>query len=125
MTIELDPAVLILEDGIIHVKYREGYRIGLSEAKLLDEAQVELCNNQKVGLIIDIYGISNLINKEAKHYFNNKGNMLRYTKAVAIYQKHQQRNLKTSFLSELMRPLFPVESFETREMAIAWLKTIN
>lgn len=125
MTIELDPAVLIFEDGVIHVKYRDGYRIGIDEAKLLDEKQFELCGGEKVGLLIDIYGISNLINKEAKLFFNNRGKMLKRTKAVAILQKHQQKNLKTSFLSELLRPLFEVESFETKEAALIWLKKFN
>lgn len=124
-SIELEKAALELLDGnILCIRYKDGFEIDLEDAKEIDQTQFDMSGGKKIRLLVDIYKVSNSVTKEAKNYFNNKGKMLRVTLAVAILQVDKQRNLKTSLLAEILRPLYPTKSFESKDRAMEWLRSI-
>lgn len=114
----------ILEGDILCIRYKDGFEVGIEDAREIDQIQFDLCAGKKVAILVDINQVSNTVTKEAKNYFNNKGKMLRQTKGVAIFQKDKQKNLRTNLWAELLRPLYLTKSFENREAALKWLRTL-
>ena len=103
----------------------KGRSLTEADAREIDDAQLLMCAEKEVGMLVDLYDIDNKISKETKEFFTKKGKMLAYTKAVAIVQKEKQDNLPGGFFSSFIKPIYPVRTFESKQLALTWLKTLK
>ncbi|MBK9191427.1 MAG: hypothetical protein IPM77_07880 [Crocinitomicaceae bacterium] len=103
-------SVELLENEILCTHYKNGFTITEADAREIDDAQLLMCAEKEVGMLVDLYDIDNKISKEAKEFFTKKGKMLAYTKAVAIVQKEKQDNLPGGFFSSFIKPIYPVRT---------------
>jgi len=111
-----------LDDNMLCTRYKRGFIIEEEDAKEIDDIQFQMAEGKETLLVVDILDIKNRVSKDAKNFFTKKGKMLPYTKAVAIVQAVNQSNLKTSFLSNWIKPIYPTQSFQTKKEAIDWLQ---
>ena len=118
-------SIQLLDKEIICTHNKSGYTIDANDAREIDNAQHVISRDLEVAMLVDIYNVDNKILKEAKEYFTKKGKMLALTRAVAIVQKSGQDNLPGGFFSGLIKPIYPVKTFETRQDALLWLREVN
>lgn len=113
-----------LGDNMLCTRYKRGFIIEEEDAKEIDDIQFQMTGGKETLLVVDILGIDNRVSKDAKDFFTKKGKMLPHTKGVAIVQEEDQSNLKTSFLSNWIKPIYPTETFQSRKAAIDWLNKL-
>lgn len=118
-------SIKLLERGIVSTHYKSGFTITEEDARQIDDVQLTMCENKEVGMLVDLYDVDNKISKEAKEFFTKKGKMLAYTMAVAVVQKDHQDNLPGGFLSAFIKPKYPFRTFESKSLAVTWLKTLR
>lgn len=115
----IDPDVLITH-------YRSGAEILEADAVEIDGAHLTMSQGGEMFVLVDMTAKGAKVDRSAEFYFNYKGKMVPYIKALAVVRDH-----KASFLSKLFgfnkggRALFPMKEFTDPEQATKWFDSMR
>lgn len=113
--------VSLLDNGIIHIHFKPGAEIELSDSMLIVEAMEKVGKGKKYPILIDA-GEFVTINKEVREFSASEESNI-YTLADAIAYSSLAQKLIADFYIKNNEPVVPTKNFSTKEDAIEWLKT--
>jgi len=118
---ELSKATIMRVDpDILITRYRFDVVIDERDAKIIDEAHVQMCQGKDVFIIVDLEKGLTKISKSAEDFFSKKGQMLPYIKAVALVDGTKS-SFFANFLLKLHNFIYPTKSFLSVEDAVSWI----
>lgn len=116
---KIDPDVLITH-------YRSGAEIHEEDAVEIDGAHLTMSQGGEMFLMVDMTAKGAKVDRSAEFYFNYKGKMVPYIKALAVV-----KDQKGSFLAKLFgfnkgsRALFPMKEFTDSDEAKKWFDSLR
>lgn len=118
----LETRIELGQDGIVRLKQPVGTKMGLTEAKAIVAALVDLGKGSKILLINDLrehQGFTS--NREARAYMAGKetGDVVQ---ASAFLIGSPVSKVVGNFFMSVNKPLFPIRMFTSEAEAVEWLK---
>ena len=115
--------VTLLDNGIIHIHFKPGAEILLSDAILIVEAMEKIGNGKKYPILIDA-GEFVSVDQEVRMFSASKdSNMFTLADAIAYYSFAQK--LIADFYIKNNHPVVPTRAFSNKQEAIKWLETFK
>ena len=122
--IELKKSIVtLLDNGILHIHFKPGVEIVLSDAILIVEAMEKVGKGKKYPVLIDA-GEFVSVDQEVRIFSaSEESNMFTIADAIAYYSFAQK--LIADFYIKNNHPVIPTRAFANKEEAIKWLETFK
>ncbi len=114
-------SVLLLQEGIVHVKIRSVDEITLEQAKEIIECIGEFCRDRKRPSLVSSDNFS-APTAEAREYIAKKDSNP-YITATAYIARSLAEKIMTNAFIRFNKPSRPTKMFTTEKKAIEWLQT--
>lgn len=116
---ENEYATYHIQDGILHINYKDGIRIDLMAAVRIVEDRLRLQEGLSYNVICDIRGLRE-VDKSARDYLALEGSIL--VKSVAYIIETNVSKALSEFYLRISKPPIPSRTFTDLAAARAFLK---
>lgn len=114
---KIDPDILV-------TSYKFGMSISEDDAKEIDRAHLTMSQGNEMFVIADLKEGNPQVDKDAELFFINKGQMIPFTRAVAIIT-NQKSSFVSRFFGNLGKALYPTKEFDDLESASDWFDSLR
>ncbi len=120
--IELKKSIVsLLDNGILHIHFKPGAEILLSDAALIVEAMEKVGKGKKYPVLIDAGEFVSVDQEVRAFSASAESNMFTLADAIAYYSFGQK--LVVDFYIKNNQPVVPTRAFSNKNDAVKWLQT--
>ncbi|MEZ4922634.1 MAG: hypothetical protein R2780_05620 [Crocinitomicaceae bacterium] len=115
-----------LDPDVIITHYKSGAEIHEEDAVEIDGAHLSMSHGGEMFLMVDMTAKGSKVDRSAEFYFNYKGKMVPYIKALAVVRDGKSNLFSKLFnLNKSNRALFPMKEFTDAESAKRWFDSLR
>lgn len=113
--------IIHLQDNLYLLKLDDDYEIELEDAIEIDQAFIEITNNQPFCVVVDTRNKYTSVSSDARNFFANDPDILPIRKKIAIVINNMPTRIIANFFVKFNRPQTPTKVFNDYYKAIDWL----
>lgn len=120
--VELEKAsIKKVNEDVLITQFKSGAEINERDAREIDGARVTMSQGGDMFLLVDLRAEGTVVEKSAEDFFQQRGKMIPFTKAVAVVKDSRL----PSFSKFLKRFMYPYKEFRTKEEAQEWFNALR
>lgn len=114
--------IIHLQHNLYLLKFDDDYEVELEDAIEIDQAFINITNNQPFCVVVDARNRYSSASNDARNFFANDPEILPIRKKIAIVVNNMPTRIIANFFVKFNRPQTPTKVFNDYNKAIEWLK---
>ncbi|HEY9084148.1 MAG TPA: STAS/SEC14 domain-containing protein [Vicingaceae bacterium] len=114
--------IIHLQHDLYLLKLDDDYEIELEDAIEIDQAFINITNNQPFCVVVDARNRYSSASNDARNFFANDPEILPIRKKIAIVVNNMPTRIIANFFVKFNQPQTPTKVFNDYNKAIEWLK---